>query len=117
MQPPSFTLGGGIMSRYKYLELNYDHNMIQIFATDYITLDWVVREIEKIVPSCKVYKEAGYNRIDELKGIEKKIGAWVIQILCKQGWEPWAGTGPLDGARWHYLRYRYDTGDLSPLDK
>jgi hypothetical protein len=117
MQAPSFTVGGGIMSRYKYLKLNYVHNMIQIFTTDNKTVDWVVGEIEKMVPSCRVYKGAEYTRIDELKGIEKKIGAWVIQILCKQGWEPFTGTGPFNGTFWHHLRYRYDTHELSPLNK
>jgi hypothetical protein len=105
------------MSRYKYLKLNYVHNMLQIFSSDSKTLDWIVGEIGKIVPSCKVYKGAEYTRIDALEGMEKKIGAWVIQILCKQGWEPYAGTGPFDGTLWHHLRYRYDTGELSPLNQ
>ena len=100
------------MSRYKYLKLNYVHNMIQICTTDYHTLDAVIEEIVKIVPTCRVYRGGDFNRIEALMGMEKKIGAWIIQILCKQGWEPYAGTGPIDGSVWHHLRYRFDTHEF-----
>ncbi len=100
------------MSGYKYLKLNYMHDMIQIITADYITLDWLLEEIGKIAPASKVCRGIDMTRIEELKGAEKKIGAWIIQILCQQGWEPYSGTGPLDGTVWHHLRYRNVTHEF-----
>jgi hypothetical protein len=104
------------MSRYKYLKLNYVQSMIQIVTIDNRTLDWIIGEIEKMVPTCKVYRGGDFTRIEELQGNEKRLGAWIIQVLCKQGWEPYAGTGPIDGTVWHHLRYSYATHELSPIN-
>jgi hypothetical protein len=104
--------GGGIMSGYKYIKLNYMHSMIQIITADHKTMDWVIGEIQKNAPACRVYRGGELTRIDDLEGDEKKIGAWVIRVLCKEGWQPYAGTGPIDGTVWHHLRYRYDTHEF-----
>ena len=100
------------MSGYKYIKLSYSNNMIQVRTPDNRTMDWVIEEIGKIVPACMVRRVGELVQIYNLNGKEKQIGTWIIQILCKLGWETCTSTGPIDNAFWHHLKHRYETHEF-----
>jgi hypothetical protein len=100
------------MSGYKYIKLSYSNNMIQVRTLDNGTLDWVIEEIGKVVPSCMVRRTGELVQIYNLDGKEKQIGTWIIQILCKLGWETCTSTGPIDNTFWHHLKHRYETHEF-----
>jgi hypothetical protein len=100
------------MSGYKYIKLSYSNDMIEVITTDNGTMGFVIEEIGKIVPTCMVQRRGEYSRIYNLPGNERQIGTWIIQLLCKLGWEPSANTGPIDRTFWHHLRRRYETHEF-----
>ncbi len=100
------------MSGYRYVKLNTMQGMLQLISADHKTMDWVINEIVKKYPVSKVYRGMEFTRIAISNENEKTIDAWVIQLMCKHGWEPYPGTGPINGVTWHHLRYRYDTHEF-----
>lgn len=52
------------MKSYKYLEIAV-MNSLEIAATDSQTLGWVVVEVKRLVPSCKVIDVARKNPLGE----------------------------------------------------
>ena len=96
------------MKTYKYAHIyeyaTTDCDWLRLLSTDPQVLNWVLAELKKLVPSCRVEWEAKdvsgetYEcMIKDLKVNRQKVSNqvkwWVIRELCKQGWEPFNCVG------------------------
>ena len=83
------------MKRYNYLSLGYGDSAITFKCTDSSTLEWAITEVKKFVPTCEIHEadqtiagETVSYRITRLDNKDHKIGNWLLQKFCQQGWEP-----------------------------
>ena len=95
------------MSKHEYFVLSYETSptFLQMRSTDRSAIELLISETKQLVPKCDVM-DLTFNaevRIDHLSNQDKKIYIQLLQILCHNGWEPYAG----DYSR-TYLRLNYD---------
>jgi len=90
------------MKTYKYAHIEQfasDCDWLRLNSTDPQVLNWVLAELKKLVPSCRVDWEgkdvSGETYACQINGLKvnrEKVSSqvkwWVIRELCKQGWEP-----------------------------
>jgi hypothetical protein len=82
------------MKRYHYLRLYISRKGgIFFYCTDPQTVNWIVGEVKKIVPTCSLDSPlTTHNKISQLQDKDGEIGYWLVQMLCLKGWEPFAVT-------------------------
>ena len=91
--------------RYGYVSVDYNLNYwVTLKSTEPKLLDWLVSELKKFVPECRVQGsledlsgEICWVDVVNVKWTKKRKGIanraafwWIIRQLCHQGWEPFA---------------------------
>lgn len=88
------------MKIYNCLCLNISQNGIYIVCTDEDTVQWIAEQIGKLSPNANI-NSLEVNKIHhlpqtgnlirsfkQLDGKDYGIGLYLVQQLCKNGWEP-----------------------------
>ena len=98
------------MGSYKYLEITQIIG-ISVLCTEEATLDWILSEVKRLVPTCKA-KTASFGgenwhiSMKKLQSHDQAIMWWIMQQLCRQGWEPFAvhAVGERGDYVYHHFR-------------
>ena len=77
--------------RYKYLRVYYDYRGLRVRTPHKEVVEWIMSKVKERVPHAKLeVGEGGYYRVHKLGGRDDAIGNWILEELCKDGWEPFA---------------------------
>ncbi len=62
---------------------------IEIVSTDDKVVEWITEQIKKLSPTVKIEKDTNFHlRFYGMKYKQHSIGLWLVQQLCRDGWEP-----------------------------
>ncbi len=91
------------MKIYRCLKLNQKFG-INLWSTDAQTLDFIVDEVKKLVSSCQVhtYRDEPKINLDKLQDRDQEILWRIMELIGKQGWEPFAVYPSTDGSYYHF---------------
>jgi hypothetical protein len=74
---------------------------IEVVSTDDKVVEWITEQIKKMSPNVEIFTES--TNLPQVKNLRRKfnkmnyeqnsIGLWLIQQLCRDGWEPFGNIG------------------------
>ena len=85
------------MNHYAVFEIGYSHAGLTITSSHIDTLESVLGEVKKLLPSAETYSSGKLTSGERYKvsisdpgGNNFGLAWWIIQHLCDAGWEPFA---------------------------
>jgi hypothetical protein len=107
------------MNNYVMFEVTVYRNQangVLIRCTDPATILWVLKRIQKMVPTTKLeqaFPDAGKPIIGwlrNLSGNDNNVPWMIVSILCNNGWEPFAAS-ITDYSDRYFLRAQKNSSD------
>ena len=97
------------MKSYRYAELSFRDHDVALYSTDSQVLDWILAEVEKVVTDYRMsgdqtpLGEKYYLYLYQIRDRGYRVGWWILQQLCLQGWEPFAVNAKEEGGRTYFF--------------